>query len=111
MKTRFQPKLKIRKNDTVIVISGEDKGKKGRVLEVYPEKQRVLIEGVKIIHRHTKKASAENPDGGIVKKEAPIHISNVLIADPKTGKASKVGRKELNGKIVRYAKKSGEVIK
>lgn len=108
--SRFRPKVHIKKNDTVVVISGEDRGKKGRVLEVYPEKQRALVEGVRMMSRHTK-PNAKSPDGGILKKEGPIHLSNLMVADPKTGKPSRIGRKEQGGKSVRYAKKSGEVIK
>ena len=108
--SRFKPKTHIKKNDTVVVISGEDRGKKGRVLEVYPEKQRALVEGVMMLSRHTK-PNAKSPEGGIVKKEGPIHISNLMVADPKSGKASKTGKKEQAGKVVRYAKKSGEAIK
>ena len=107
---RFSPKLKIKKNDTVVVLAGNDKGKKGRIIEVLIDKGRVLVEGVNVISRHTK-PNAATPNGGIVKKEAPIHISNVALADPKTGVATRVGRKVENGKIVRIAKKSGEVIK
>lgn len=108
---RFQPKLKIKKDDNVIVIAGEDKGKKGRVIEVLTEKSRVLVEGVNIISRHTKPNTAGNAQGGIVKKEAPVHISNVALVDPKNGKASRIGRKLEKGKLVRVSKKSGEVIK
>lgn len=107
---RFSPKLKIKKNDNVVVLAGNDKGKKGRVIEVLVNDGRVLVEGVNIISRHTK-PNAANPNGGIVKKEAPIHISNVALVDPKSGAATRVGRKVENGKIVRIAKKSGEVIK
>ena len=103
-------KLHIKKNDTVIVISGVDKGKKGRVLEVFPEKQKALVEGVRIVHKHSK-PSANSPDGGILKKEAPIHISNIMIADPKSGKPTKIGRRKQGERYVRFAKKSGEVIK
>ncbi|HXH18131.1 MAG TPA: 50S ribosomal protein L24 [Chitinophagales bacterium] len=110
MHTRFQPKLHIKKNDQVIVIAGEDKGKKGRVLEVYPDKNRALVEGIRIVSRHTK-PTAKYPDGGIVKKEAPVHVSNLMLLDPKTGKPTRIGRKKVGGKLVRYAKKSGEVIK
>ena len=110
MKTRFQPKLHIKKNDQVIVIAGEDKGKKGRVLDVFPDKNRALVEGVNIVSRHTR-PTAKYPDGGIVKKEAAVHVSNLMVADPKTGKPTRIGRKEVGGKLVRYAKKSGEVIK
>jgi len=108
--TRFQAKLHIKKNDQVIVIAGEDKGRKGRVLEVYPEKNRALVEGIRIVSRHTR-PTAKYPDGGIVKKEAPVHVSNLMLLDPKTGKPTRIGRKEVGGKLVRYAKKSGEIIK
>ena len=108
--SRFQPKLHVKKNDQVIVIAGEDKGKKGRVLEVYPDKNRALVEGISIVSRHTR-PTAQYPDGGIVKKEAAVHVSNLMVVDPKTGKPTRIGRKEVGGKLVRYAKKSGEVIK
>ncbi len=108
--SRFQPKLHVKKNDQVLVIAGEDKGKKGRVLEVYPDKNRALVEGISIVSRHTR-PTAKYPDGGIVKKEAAVHVSNLMLLDPKTGKATRIGRKEVGGKLVRYAKKSGEVIK
>lgn len=108
---RFQPKLKIKKDDEVMVIAGDDKGKKGRVIEVLTTKGRVLVEGVNIISRHTKPNTAGNAQGGIVKKEAPVHISNVALVDPKSGKATRVGRKEEKEKLVRYSKSSGEVIK
>lgn len=107
---RFRPKMKIKKNDNVVVIAGSDKGKKGRVIAVDPNKNRVLVEGVKIVKRHTK-PNAATPNGGIVEKEVFIHASNVALIDPKVGKATRVGRKEVDGKLVRYAKKSGEVIK
>ncbi len=105
----MRPKLKIKKGDTVKVITGNDKGKQGKVLEMLPKKNRVLVEGVNIVSKHSK-PSNENPQGGIIKKEAPIHISNVMLVDNK-GNATRVGRKVENGKIVRYSKKSGEVIK
>jgi large subunit ribosomal protein L24 len=109
---RFRPKLKIKKNDTVVVLVGseKDKGKKGRVLDVDAAKNRVLVEGIRIVKRHTK-PNAAVPNGGIVEKEAYIHASNVALVDPKSGTATRVGKKEVNGKMVRYAKKSGEVIK
>jgi large subunit ribosomal protein L24 len=104
------PKLSIKKGDKVVVIAGKDKAKSGVVLEVYPKDQRVLVEGVNVVQRHTKPNMA-NPEGGIIQKEAPIHISNVQIADPKTGEATRIGHKLLeDGTKVRYAKKSGEVI-
>lgn len=106
---RFKPKFRIKKEDMVQVIAGDDKGKTGKVLAVVTGKSRVIVEGVNIISRHTK-PSASNPNGGIIKKEAPVHISNIMLLDPKTGKPSKVGRKENDGKIVRFSKKSGEVL-
>lgn len=106
---RFKPKMNIKKDDQVSVIAGNDKGKTGRVLSVDYKKNRVLIEGVNIISKHSK-PNAENPDGGIIKKEATIHISNVMLIDPKSGEATRVGRKKVDGKIKRYSKNSGEVI-
>lgn len=93
-----------------MVISGDSKGKTGRVLEIIREKNKALVEGVNIISRHTK-PNQKNPDGGIIKKEAPINISNLMLVDPKTNQPTRVGRK-LNEKnvLVRYSKKSGEVI-
>lgn len=104
-------KLHIKKGDTVKVLAGESKGKTGRVLEVIVDKQRAIVEGINIISKHAK-PNAKNPQGGIEKKEAPIHISNLNVVDPKTGEATRVGRR-LNdkGKLVRYSKKSGEEIK
>jgi len=104
-------KFHIKKGDTVCVIAGNDKGKTGRVLEMLPKKQRAIVEGINIVSKATK-PSAKYPNGGIVKVEAPIHISNLNVADPKTGKPTRVGRR-LNeaGKLVRYSKKSGEEIK
>jgi len=103
-------KLHVKKDDTVIVITGKDKGKKGRVLAAYPRENRVLIEGVNMVKKHAK-PSQQNPQGGILNQEAPIHVSNVMLVDPKSGKATRVGYKVLdNGKKVRVAKKSGEVI-
>lgn len=98
-------KLHIKKGDMVIVITGNDKKKQGRVLEVFPKKDKAIVEGVNIISKHTK-PNSENPQGGIIKKEAPIHISNLMIVCPETGKATKIGREERNGKLVRYSKKS-----
>ena len=104
-------KLHIKKGDMVFVNAGDDKGKTGRVLKVLVSKKRALVEGVNIVSKSTK-PNAKYPQGGIVKVEAPIHISNINVVDPKTGKATRIGRK-LNdaGKLVRYAKKSGEEIK
>ncbi|KGN70919.1 50S ribosomal protein L24 [Porphyromonas gulae] len=104
-------KLHIKKGDTVMVISGEDKGHSGRVLEVLVKEQHAIVEGLNMIKKHAK-PSAKNPQGGIISKEAPIHISNLNVVDPKTGKATRIGRRlNENGKLVRYAKKSGEEIK
>ena len=104
-------KLHIKKNDTVIVLAGEDKGKTGKVLKVLVEKQRAIVEGINIVSKSTK-PNAKNPQGGIVKQEASIHISNLNPVDPKTGKATRVGRKlSADGTLVRYSKKSGEEIK
>jgi large subunit ribosomal protein L24 len=103
-------KLKIKKGDIVKVIAGESKGKQGRVLEVFPLNNRASVENVNIVSKHSR-PNAKNTQGGIVKKEAPVSISNLMLVDPKSGKPTRVGRKTVDGKIVRYAKKSGEVIK
>ena len=103
-------KLKIRKNDTVVVLAGEDKGKTGKVLKVLVEKQRALVEGVNIMTKSTK-PNAKNPQGGFVKQEAPIHISNLSLIDPKSGKATRVAVKHEGKNVIRIAKKSGEEIK
>lgn len=103
-------KFHIKKDDTVKVIAGVSRGEEGKVLEVYPDKSKALVEGVNIVKRHTK-PNATHPNGGIVEQEAPIHLSNLMLVDPKTGEATRVGRKEVKGKLVRYSKKSGEVIK
>ncbi len=92
-----------------MVIAGKDKGKVGKVLKVLPEKDRVVVEGVRIVKKHLK-PTASNPEGGVVEREAPIHISNVMLVDPKTGKPTRVGIKYENGKKLRYAKRSGAVI-
>lgn len=105
-----QNKLHVKTGDTVVVITGKDKGKTGRILAAFPKDNRVLVEGVNLVKKHTKPNPA-NPQGGIITKEAPIHVSNVMIADPKSGEATRIGHKTLdNGNKVRYAKKSGEVI-
>ena len=103
--------LHIKKNDTVVVLAGEDKGKTGKVLKVLVDENRALVEGVNMVSKSTK-PSAKNPQGGIVKQEAPIHISNLSLVDPKSGKPTRVGIKVAeDGKKVRIAKKSGEEIK
>ena len=104
-------RLNIKKGDTVYVLSGEDKGQQGRVLSVQAAKQRAIVEGINIVSKSTK-PSAKHPQGGIVKMEAPIHISNLALIDPKSGKPTRVGyRVNEKGEKVRYAKKSGEEIK
>lgn len=103
-------KLKIKKGDRVVVITGRDKGKVGEVLKVLPKDMRVVVQGVHRVKRHTKPTQA-NPQGGIVEKEGTIHISNVAHVDPKSGKPTRVGFKTLkDGSKVRFAKESGEVI-
>jgi large subunit ribosomal protein L24 len=112
MNTRFKPKYNIKKGDTVVVIAGDDKDlkKPRKVLEVNVEKGRVIVEGVNIVTKHTK-PSAQNTKGGILKKEASVNISNVMLWDAKKGAPTKVKRSRENGKLVRLSKKSGEVIK
>ena len=112
MKTRFKPKFNIKKGDSVVVISGDDKDlkKPRKVLEVIMDKNRVLVEGVNIVTKHTK-PSAQNTKGGIMKAEAPIAFSNVMLWDAKSAGPSKISRTRENGKLIRTAKKSGEVIK
>ncbi|QFT87200.1 50S ribosomal protein L24 [Bacillus sp. THAF10] len=99
--------MHVRKGDKVVVISGKDKGKQGVILESYPKKDRVLVEGINVIKKHAK-PSQENPQGGIINREAPIHVSNVMPLDPKSGEPTRVGYKVVDGKKVRVAKKSGE---
>jgi large subunit ribosomal protein L24 len=104
-------KLHIKKGDTVYVITGEYKGEKGRVLEVYPENERALVEGINMVSKHTK-PNNDNPQGGIIKKEAPVHITNLMLVDPSSGEPTRIGRRlDENNKLVRYSKKSGEEIK
>jgi large subunit ribosomal protein L24 len=100
---------KIKKGDRVIVTTGRDKGKKGEVLKVFPKEDRALISGVNMVKRHQRQT--QRVQGGIISKEAPVHLSNVAHVDPKTGDATRVGFKVLgDGRKVRFAKKSGEVI-
>jgi ribosomal protein L24, bacterial/organelle len=104
-------KLHIKKGDMVYVNAGEDKGKTGRVLKVDIEKQRAIVEGVNMMSKSAK-PSAKHPQGGIVKQEAPIHISNLNVLDPKSNKPTRIGRRMgENGKLIRYSKSSGEEIK
>ena len=106
-----QPKLHIKKGDTVKVIAGDDKGKSGKVLEIVSEKNRAIVEGINIVTKH-QKPSAGKPEGGIKKTEASVHISNLMLVDPASGKITRVGRKaDDKGKLQRYSKKTGELIK
>ncbi len=110
-KVNTPSKLKIRTGDLVKIIAGDSKGQQGKVLSVLKEKNRAIVEGVNLVSKHTK-PNAANPNGGIIKKEAALHISNLMLVDPKSGKATRVGRKvNADGKIVRVAKISGEEIK
>ena len=111
MEKNKRVKLNIRKGDLVKVIAGDSKGQQGKVLEVITKDSRILVEGANMVSKHTK-PSAANPNGGINKQEAPIHISNLMLVDPKTGNPTRVSRKRSeDGKLVRIAKKSGEEIK
>ena len=105
-------KIKIKKDDIVLVTTGNSKGVKGKVIKIYPKENRAIVEGVSIVSKHTK-PNAANPQGGIIKQESKIHVSNLMLIDPKTGEPTKVGRRmdEKLKKIVRYSKKTGEVIK
>ena len=105
-------KLHIKKWDTVKVLSGNSKGQEGKVIEVLIAKSRAIVEGVNMVSKHSK-PNAANPQGGITKMEASIHISNIMVVDPKSGDATRIGRKldDKTGKLVRYSKKSGEIIK
>lgn len=103
-------KLHIKKGDTVKIIAGNDKGRTGKILEIDKKKNRAIVEGANMVTKHNK-PSAENPEGGITQTEAGIHVSNLMVVDPTSGDASRVGRKEnADGKMQRYAKKSGEFI-
>ncbi|MBY0121928.1 50S ribosomal protein L24 [Bacillus sp. S/N-304-OC-R1] len=101
--------MHVKKGDKVMVISGKDKGKTGIILAAFPKQDRVLVEGVNIVKKHSK-PSQVNPQGGIISQEAPIHVSNVMPVDPKSGNPTRVGYKTVDGKKVRVAKKSGEVL-
>ena len=109
-KKNKQPKLHVIKGDNVKVLSGNAKGKVAKVLEVLPSKNRAIVEGVNIVTKHIK-PSAAKPEGGIEKTEASIHLSNLMVVDPSNGEATRIGRKLVEGKLVRYSKKTGEVIK
>ncbi len=108
---RFAPKLKIKKGDRVVVISGayKDRSKVREVLEVFPKENRAIVDQVNIVKRHTK--PTQSSQGGIIEKPASIHLSKLMLVDPKTGEPTRVGRKLVEGKLERYSKKSGEIIK
>lgn len=107
----MQKKLHIKKGDTVFVNAGENKGQQGRVLEVIRKNSRAIVEGVNLVSKHTK-PNAKSPQGGIIKKEAAVHISNLMLVDPSNGKPTRIGRKlNADGSLVRYSKKSVEEIK
>ncbi len=106
---RFAPKLSIKKGDKVRIIAGSNKGETGEIKQVFPKLNRAIVDGLNLVKKHTK-ATQDNP-GGINEIEAPIHISNLMVIDSKTGTPTRVGRKVVEGKIVRYSKKSGEIIK
>jgi large subunit ribosomal protein L24 len=107
----MQKKLHIKKGDTVFVNAGESKGRQGRVLEVIRKNERAIVEGINLVSKHTK-PNAKSPQGGIIKKEASVHISNLMLVDPSTGKPTRIGRKSTgDSRLVRYSKKSGEEIK
>lgn len=101
--------MHVKKGDKVVVISGKDKGKQGVILVAFPKKDRVLVEGINLVKKHSKPTQA-NPQGGISEQEAPIHVSNVMPLDPKTGEVTRIGYKVEDGKKVRVAKKSGQVL-
>ena len=105
-------KLKIKKNDTVLVLTGNSKGTKGKVVKVFTLEERAIVEGVNMVSKHTK-PNAANPQGGIIKQESSIHISNLKLIDPSSGKATRVGRlrDDKTGKLVRFSKTTKEVIK
>ncbi|MBI2967907.1 MAG: 50S ribosomal protein L24 [Bacteroidetes bacterium] len=104
--------MKIKKNDTVLIITGDDKGQQGRVLKVFPGIQKAIVEGLKMVKKHVK-PSQKYPKGGIISKESPVHISNLMVIDPGTGEPSRIGRRpdEKTGKLIRFAKKSGTAIR
>jgi large subunit ribosomal protein L24 len=106
----MQKKIHIKKGDTVFVNTGEYKGQQGRVLEVIRKNYKAIVEGINLVSKHTK-PNAKSPQGGILKKEAPIHISNLMLVDPSTGKPARIGRKISKDVLVRYSKKTGEEIK
>ena len=105
---RFATKLHIRRGDTVMVLAGDDKGKTGEVIQVFPDKMRAIVDGVNIVKKHVKATQTE--EGGIQEMSASLHISNLAVVDPKTGQATRVGRKVENGVTVPFSKKTGNII-
>lgn len=106
--SRFQPKLHIKKGDKVMVIAGKSKGTQGEVMEVFPSKNRAIVEGANMVTKHNK--PTQTSEGGLEQIPAALHLSNLMLIDPSTGEPTRVGRKEVDGKLVRYSKKSGEII-
>ncbi|MFM2394817.1 MAG: hypothetical protein RLZZ546_2799 [Bacteroidota bacterium] len=106
---RFTPKFHLKTGDKVIVLSGDNRGETGVIREMLTKENRAIVDGLNMVSKHIK--PTENSAGGIVKKEAPIHISNLQLVDPKSGKGTRIGRKSVDGKSVRYSKKTGEIIK
>lgn len=104
-----QLKMHVKKGDTVLVLSGKDKGKQGKIVEALPKKTKVVVEGVNKIKRHTK-PSQSAPQGGIIVKEAPLHVSKVMLVCPACSKATRIAKKEVNGKMLRACKKCGEIV-
>ncbi len=102
-------KLHVKTGDTVVVITGKDKGKQGKIIAAQPKKDRVIVEGVNVVKRHTKPTQS-NPQGGIIEKEAPIHVSNVMIVDPATGKPTRIKKVQQGDKMVRAAVKGGNIL-
>lgn len=102
--------MHVKTGDKVKVLTGKDKGKEGVITKAFPKKDRVIVEGVNVVKKHTKPSNT-NPSGGIVEKEAPIHVSNVMLIDPSTNQPTRVGYKVVDGKKVRISKKTGEIIK
>ncbi|MDZ4840235.1 MAG: 50S ribosomal protein L24 [Bacteroidota bacterium] len=104
------PKLHVKKGDTVMVLSGDDKGKTGTISTMMPAERKAIVQGVNIVTKH-KKVSAQNPDGGRIQEEAPLYISKLMVVEPKSGIPSRISRVEKDGKMVRITKKSGEELK
>jgi len=102
--------MRLKTGDNVVIIAGKDKGKKGTIVAAKPTANKVIVEGLNMVKKHVRQ-SEQNPDGGVIEMEAPIKVSNVMLVDPKTGERTRVGYKMVDGVKVRYAKKSGEVLK